>query len=261
MTSAVVANTATACFSYAVFVLILLHLLRRDYSVRSHMVSDYGVGPYGWLMSSWFIAMSGGLLMLLPGVFEAGLVRSSCGSGRCSSGSLRSASSSRQSSRRICRERRRPAPVRSTTSVSSRTWAASCGDTTPFFELRERFPLAQSPPAGRLVGGAYFHRICSPVPHPAPRYAISLHQSALCPLAVRLALRDCYPPACGRAWRRERGLLNSTLANFETSSGYSICICLLCTGLRRMTAFSSEPASLVRKTNPIMPMYMSLYDL
>jgi hypothetical membrane protein len=71
-TSTVVANTAIVCFSYSVLVLLLLHLLRRDYSVRSHMISDYGVGPYGWVMSSCFIAMSCGLLMLLLGVFRSG---------------------------------------------------------------------------------------------------------------------------------------------------------------------------------------------
>jgi hypothetical membrane protein len=71
-TSTVFATTAIVCFSYSLFALLLLHLLRRDYSVRSHMISDYGVGPYGWVMSTCFIAVSCGLLMLLLGLFRSG---------------------------------------------------------------------------------------------------------------------------------------------------------------------------------------------
>ena len=71
-TSTVFATTAIVCFSYSVFALLLLHLLRRDYVVRSHMISDYGVGPHGWIMSSCFIAMGCGLLMMVLGLLRSG---------------------------------------------------------------------------------------------------------------------------------------------------------------------------------------------
>lgn len=58
------ANLVIACFLYAVAALVLLHFLRTDYIPRSHMISDYAVGRFGWLMKSVFAAMSLGNLML-----------------------------------------------------------------------------------------------------------------------------------------------------------------------------------------------------
>ena len=63
---------AIVCFAYSAGALLLLHLLRPDYVLRSHMVSDYGVGPYSWVMTTCFVAMGGGLLMLLLGLFRHG---------------------------------------------------------------------------------------------------------------------------------------------------------------------------------------------
>jgi len=63
---------AFVCFSFSLLALAALHLLKRDYEVRSHMISDYAVGPYGWVMSSCFLAMSCGLLMLFLGLFRHG---------------------------------------------------------------------------------------------------------------------------------------------------------------------------------------------
>ena len=66
------ANTAIACFTYSVLALLLLHVLRPDYAPASHMISDYAVGPYGWVMTTWFLATSCGCLMLLLGLARSG---------------------------------------------------------------------------------------------------------------------------------------------------------------------------------------------
>jgi hypothetical protein len=58
-----VAITAIACFTYSVLALLLLHVLRPDYAPVNHMISDYAVGRYGWVMATWFLAMSCGCLM------------------------------------------------------------------------------------------------------------------------------------------------------------------------------------------------------
>src|SRR3954468_23761675 len=63
---------AIVCFAYSVFALLLLHLLRRDYVPRDHMVSDYGVGPYSWVMNSCFLGLAGGFLALFLGLFRHG---------------------------------------------------------------------------------------------------------------------------------------------------------------------------------------------
>src|SRR5882762_1068039 len=60
-----VATTAIACFTYSVLALLLLHVLRPDYAPVNHMISDYAVGRYGWVMTTWFLATSCGCLMLL----------------------------------------------------------------------------------------------------------------------------------------------------------------------------------------------------
>jgi hypothetical membrane protein len=64
------ATTAIVCFVYGALALLIMHVLRPEYS--SHMVSDYAVGPYGWVMTSCFLAMSIGCLMLLLGLFRSG---------------------------------------------------------------------------------------------------------------------------------------------------------------------------------------------
>jgi hypothetical protein len=66
------ATTAIACFTYSVLALLLLHVLRPDYAPASHMISDYAVGRYGWVMTTWFLATSCGCLMLLLGLARSG---------------------------------------------------------------------------------------------------------------------------------------------------------------------------------------------
>ncbi|NYF53613.1 DUF998 domain-containing protein [Tunturiibacter gelidoferens] len=71
-TSVFFATAAIACFTYSVLALLLLHVLRPDYAPAHHMISDYAVGPYGWVMTTFFLAMSGGCLMLLLGLVRSG---------------------------------------------------------------------------------------------------------------------------------------------------------------------------------------------
>src|SRR4051794_28426503 len=67
------ATAAIAFFTYAALALLLLHVLRPDYALRTHMISDYAVGRYGWAMMTWFIAMGCGCLMLMLGLARSGL--------------------------------------------------------------------------------------------------------------------------------------------------------------------------------------------
>jgi len=69
--SLVLANTSIACFTYSVLSLLLLHVLRPDYAPAHHMISDYAVGRYGWVMTSFFLSTSGGCLMLLLGLVRS----------------------------------------------------------------------------------------------------------------------------------------------------------------------------------------------
>ena len=43
-TSTFFATTAIACFAYAALAILLMHVLRPDYTPASHMISDYAVG-------------------------------------------------------------------------------------------------------------------------------------------------------------------------------------------------------------------------
>jgi len=67
-----VAVAAIACFVYFIVALIVLHLLRPDYAPASHMISDYAVGRYGWVMTTAFLALSGGCLTLAWGLSRRG---------------------------------------------------------------------------------------------------------------------------------------------------------------------------------------------
>ena len=66
------ATAAIVCFSYSVFTLLLVHAFRQDYAWRSHMISDYAVGRYGWVMQTWFVATGCGVLALLLGLIRIG---------------------------------------------------------------------------------------------------------------------------------------------------------------------------------------------
>lgn len=71
-TSTFFATMAIACFAYSTLELLLLHLLRPDYTPVDHMISDYAVGRYGWVMTTCFLPMGFGCLMLLLGLARSG---------------------------------------------------------------------------------------------------------------------------------------------------------------------------------------------
>jgi hypothetical membrane protein len=70
--SAFFGTAAVGCFVYSAFVLLLMHVLRPDYTPVDHMISDYAVGPYGWVMTTAWLAMSCGCAMLMLGFFRDG---------------------------------------------------------------------------------------------------------------------------------------------------------------------------------------------
>jgi hypothetical protein len=55
-TSAGLATAAVVCFAYSALALLLLHLLRPDYTPATNFISNYAVGRYGWIMTTWFLA-------------------------------------------------------------------------------------------------------------------------------------------------------------------------------------------------------------
>jgi Protein of unknown function (DUF998) len=71
-TTSFFATAAIACFMYSTIALLLMHVLRPDYTLVDHMISDYAVGRYGWVMTSSFLSMSCGILMLLAGLARCG---------------------------------------------------------------------------------------------------------------------------------------------------------------------------------------------
>ena len=72
-TSSVFATTAMAFFGYAAIALLTLHFLRPDYAPATNFISNYAVGRYGWIMTTWFLAMSCGLLTLAAWLYTNGL--------------------------------------------------------------------------------------------------------------------------------------------------------------------------------------------
>ena len=65
-------TAAIVFFAYAALVLVLLHVLRPDYSPVNHMISDYGVGRFAWVMQSFFVGVSAGCAMLVIGLAQHG---------------------------------------------------------------------------------------------------------------------------------------------------------------------------------------------
>ena len=55
---------AIAGFSCALICIAALHLLRTDLSPVSHRLSEYAVGPYGWVMTAAFVSLSCGLVAM-----------------------------------------------------------------------------------------------------------------------------------------------------------------------------------------------------
>ncbi|MGN6094269.1 MAG: DUF998 domain-containing protein [Luteibacter jiangsuensis] len=72
-TSVAFATAALACFIYATVALLTLHFLRPDYAPATNFISNYAVGRHGWVMTTWFLAMSCGLLALVAGLHTSGL--------------------------------------------------------------------------------------------------------------------------------------------------------------------------------------------
>lgn len=66
------AEIALGCFGYFSIALVLLHGLRPDYTLVDHMISDYAVGRFGWLMTTAFVALALGCLTLGLGMAVAG---------------------------------------------------------------------------------------------------------------------------------------------------------------------------------------------
>lgn len=52
--------------------LLLMHVLRPDYTIVDHMISDYAVGAFGPIMTSAFLSISLGCLALATGLFRVG---------------------------------------------------------------------------------------------------------------------------------------------------------------------------------------------
>lgn len=65
-------TAAAACFGYAVIMVGILPFLRPDYDATVNWISDYAVGPFGWLQTSVFVVTSLGVLALLVGLIRAG---------------------------------------------------------------------------------------------------------------------------------------------------------------------------------------------
>src|ERR1700704_4618805 len=68
--SAALATAAIVCFAYSALALLVLHLLRPDYAPATNFISNYAVGRYGWIKTTWFLAMSCGLLTLAMGLYR-----------------------------------------------------------------------------------------------------------------------------------------------------------------------------------------------
>jgi hypothetical protein len=65
------ATGALACFFLASLGLLLMHVLRADYQVASHMISDYAVGEFGSVMAAVFVTWSVGMALLLSALLLA----------------------------------------------------------------------------------------------------------------------------------------------------------------------------------------------
>ncbi|WP_404714327.1 DUF998 domain-containing protein [Sphingomonas sp. MMS24-J13] len=49
-----------------------MHLIRPDYTIVDHMISDYAVGSSGWIMTTAFVSLALGCLTLAVGLFRDG---------------------------------------------------------------------------------------------------------------------------------------------------------------------------------------------
>ena len=63
---------ALGFFAYFVLALLLMHAIRPDYTIVDHMISDYAVGPTGWIMTTAFLSLALGCMALAIGMFKDG---------------------------------------------------------------------------------------------------------------------------------------------------------------------------------------------
>ncbi|MBC8160280.1 MAG: DUF998 domain-containing protein [Roseiflexaceae bacterium] len=64
------ARSSIAATAFVLIALAVLHLLRPDYNPFGHFISEYAVGPHGWLMTSVFFAWAIGSASLALGMFR-----------------------------------------------------------------------------------------------------------------------------------------------------------------------------------------------
>jgi len=67
-----VPQAAGGFFVYFAIALLVLHAIRPDYTIGDHMISDYAVGRWGWIMTSAFSALSLGCFILAIGFIRDG---------------------------------------------------------------------------------------------------------------------------------------------------------------------------------------------
>jgi hypothetical protein len=70
--STLLATTAIACFACWALALLLVHALRPDRPLATTFISGYAVGPYGWVMTTGWLAASCGCLVLALGLARSG---------------------------------------------------------------------------------------------------------------------------------------------------------------------------------------------
>ena len=67
-----VATTAIVCFAYFALALLLMHALRPERELATTWISGYAVGRHGWVMTTAWLALSSGCLMLVLGLARDG---------------------------------------------------------------------------------------------------------------------------------------------------------------------------------------------
>ena len=65
-------TAAVGFFLYFVAALLLMHVIRPDYTIVDHMISDYAVGQFGWIMTTAFASLAIGCLTLAVGLLRDG---------------------------------------------------------------------------------------------------------------------------------------------------------------------------------------------
>jgi uncharacterized protein DUF998 len=66
------ATTVIASFAYFAIALLLMHALRPERALATTFISGYAVGPYGWVMTTAWLAASSGCVMLVLGPARTG---------------------------------------------------------------------------------------------------------------------------------------------------------------------------------------------